>query len=295
MTSSEQISHQLPALIKFLTLKGIDSRYLEFGGADPEPAKLPRVPTDARSEFLANRAMGDWAENILSDQIAKSNDLQIAHYGNTERISAGDEGFKEYYYSALEEVRLFGKRPDLLVFSKGLNIPSDLSALIVKDSDPFAKQAIAAIEVRSSKFEALKYMEVRKKEKELGKSGNETPSFTVKVEDLRIVYRWIERLNISQTYCQVFLDSVYAINVKKIFEIIASGKNIKVDNPIKSQMKTTIMIPITSGEMVGKFNKLPSFEAEAKISRLGRHDAYVKPVGGDLELDFEALKRVLTA
>ena len=164
----------------------------------------------------------------------------------------------------------------------------------VPDSDKYVTLAEAAIEVRSSKFEALTYMKVRQQDRADGKaSANETPSFTVKVEDLRIVYRWIERHNISQSYCQVFFDSVYAINVSKIFQLIASGKNLKLDNPLKSQMKTTIMIPITCGEMVGKFNSLPEFAVENKVTRLGRHDAYVKPVGGELILFEDKLKSVL--
>ena len=53
---------------------------------------------------------------------------------------------------------------------------------------------MAAVEVRSSKFEALTYMKVRKEQRAAGKTkARETPSFTVKVEDLVIVYRWLER------------------------------------------------------------------------------------------------------
>lgn len=49
-----------------LSAKGIQSHRLAFGGPGPKPTQKPRVPTDARSEFLANRAMGDWAENALA-------------------------------------------------------------------------------------------------------------------------------------------------------------------------------------------------------------------------------------
>ncbi len=294
MSAIDEIKSHVPDVIKFLKGKGIDERYLQFGGEDPAPEKQPRAPTDARSEFLANRAMGDWAENILTDKFNKSSLFKVAHYGNSETIAAGEPGFKEYYISALEEVRKFGKRPDLLVFAKNSDVPHNLSSVAVPDSDKYVQLSKAAIEVRSSKFEAQTYMRVRQQDKGDGKAAaNETPSFTVKVEDLRIVYRWIERHNISQSYCQVFFDCVYAINVKKIFKIIASGKNLKVDNPIKSQMKTTIMIPITSGELVGRFDSLPKFEVENKVTRLGRHDAFVKPVGGELILDEAKLMSVL--
>jgi hypothetical protein len=296
ISPKEKIDQFLPKIISYLSSKGIEDRYLQFGGADEEKEKPPRVPTDANSEFLANRAMGDWAENTLANSISQSSKYKISHYGNSESMSAGEIGFKEYYLSALEEVRLYGKRPDLLLFDKDVDAPKNLTQYKVQESDPYVKKAIAAIEVRSSKFEAQTYIKVRQKEKEEGKTGaNETPSFTVKVEDLRIVYRWIERQNVSQSYCQVFFDSVYAINIVKIFELIASAKEnkLKIDNPLKSQLKTTIMIPITCGELVGEFANLPSFGVENKITRLGRHDAYVKPIGGDLNIDMTKLIKVL--
>ncbi len=73
------------------------------------PTKKPTVPTDARSEFLANRAMGDWAERMLSGALLTSfPDWQVAQYGDTNRIAAGDTGFKASYLRGLEETRLLG-------------------------------------------------------------------------------------------------------------------------------------------------------------------------------------------
>ena len=48
-----------------LRAKGIHERHLSFGGEGTVPERKPIVPTDARSEFIANRAMGDWAERML--------------------------------------------------------------------------------------------------------------------------------------------------------------------------------------------------------------------------------------
>ena len=59
----------LDGVVATLTAKGIEPRHLGFGGEGPEPTQKPRVPTDARSEFLANRAMGDWAERMLTSAI----------------------------------------------------------------------------------------------------------------------------------------------------------------------------------------------------------------------------------
>lgn len=285
---------------KILKQKGVEDRHLTFGGQGLEPAKAPRPPTDARSEFLANRAMGDWAENLLATALRNSiPNWSVSHFGSTDSIAAGHPDFKAHYLSGLNEVRKSGKRPDLLIFDneRFKNVAENLSILPFETIDPLADHALASIEVRSSKFEALKYMAIRRQQKIDGTTAaREAPSFTVKVEDLVIVYRWLERKSIPQAYFQVFFDSVFAINVLDIFEQIGAwekGSTIKFETPAKSQEKSTIMIPITLGTQVGTLSTLPKFTVEHKVTELGRHDAYVKPIGGQLTLDAERVKTVL--
>ena len=137
-------------------------------------------------------------------------------------------------------------------------------------------------------------MQVRAQQREAGNPNNrESPSFTVKVEDLKIVYRWLERYNKPQAYAQVFFDSVFGINFLDIFRIIADG-DFKIDTPEKSQQKATIMLPITLGTQIGVFRSPPTFETQVRETLLGRVDAYVRPVGGELELFKDAVIRVVT-
>ena len=297
MSSSyfQRLQSIVDGVVAKLTAKKIQAGRLTFGGEGAKPTEKIRVPTDARSEFLANRAMGDWAERMLSEAIFTAiPEWKVVQYGNTDSIAAGHPDFKARYLAGLEETRMFGKRPDLLVFPKSFAVDSNLSERSHTEIESLVKQASAAIEVRSSKFEALKYMAVRQKQRDDGeKSGRETPSFTVKVEDLVIVYRWLERHRVPQSYCQVFFDSVFAINFLDIFAAIASGEDFSIETPAKSQEKATIMIPITCGIQVGKATGLPTFAAEHHVTKLGRHDAYVVPQGGGFELDAAAMKKVL--
>lgn len=281
-------------LTKTLTGDGINRSYLTFGGPGPVPKKEPRVPTDARSEFLANRAMGDWAEKSLTIAIRNAfPKWQVVQYGNTDQIAAGHPKFKSRFLSGLNETRLYGKRPDLLLFETDKKVPADMSSLEHAIVDPLVGQAIGAIEVRSSKFEALTYMRVRQYQRAAGnKAARETPSFTVKVEDLKIVYRWLEKYQLPQIYVQVFFDSIFAINFLTIFEIIADGEDYTIETPAKSQLKSTIMIPITCGQQVGRGLEMPSFAAEHRVTELGRHDVYVVPKGGAFEVDPSRLLRV---
>lgn len=281
--------------VAHLSAKGIRADRLAFGGAGAVPRRRPTVPTDARSEFLANRAMGDWAERMLASALrAAFPEWTVTQYGNTDRIAAGHPDFRDRYLAGLEETRLLGKRPDLLLFPAALEAAGDLSERPQAETELLVQQADAAIEVRSSKFEALTYMAVRQRQREAGKaSGREAPSFTVKVEDLVIVYRWLERNRVPETYCQVFFDSVFAINFLQIFAIIASGEGYTIETPEKSQEKATIMIPITAGAQVGRGTDPPSFAAEHRVTALGRHDAYVVPQGGGFALDAASTRRVL--
>lgn len=124
--------------------------------------------------------------------------------------------------------------------------------------------------------------------------GREAPSFTVKVEDLVIVYRWLERNRVPQAYCQVFFDSVFAVNFLDVFRLIGSDGDYCIEKPRKSQEKATIMIPITAGVQVARATDLPTFAAEHRETALGRHDAYVVPQGGGFVLNAQNMRRVLS-
>jgi len=239
--------------------------------------------------------MGDWAERMLTNALRTAFPAwTVTQYGNTDRIAAGHPEFRARYLAGLEETRLLGKRPDLLLFPARLGVGMGLSERPQVETERTVQQADAAVEVRSSKFEALKYMAVRQRQREAGKvTGRETPSFTVKVEDLVIVYRWLERTQVPQTYCQVFFDSIFAVNFLDIFAAIGRGEGYTIESPKKSQEKATIMIPITAGVQVGSATALPTFAAEQRVTALGRHDAFVVPQGGGFVLDADNMRRVL--
>jgi hypothetical protein len=296
-SSFARLKQTLPGVVASLQAHGIDERHLSFGGQGAVPTRKPTVPTDAHSEFLANRAMGDWAERRLAEGIPGAcPDWLAVQYGDTNRIAAGHPDFRVSYLAGIEQTRQFGKRPDLLLFPADMGVAVDLSSHTQTETEAVVRRAIAAIEVRSSKFDALRYIEVRKRQREAGKkTGRETPSFTVKVEDLVIVYRWLERYHVPESYFQVFFDSVFAINFFDIFAIVAGGAGYSIETPQKSQEKATIMIPITSGTQVGRATSMPTFAAEHRVTDLGRHDAFVVPQGGGFELDAVAMRKVLLA
>lgn len=297
--SGEEYFRRVAATLKKvkanLTEAGVEARHLGFGGEGIRPSGKPRVPSGGMAEFFANRAMGDWAEERLAGTFRETfSDWKTVQYGDTGRLVAGDPDFKEYYILGLEETRRFGKKPDLLLFPGGFDVAEDLSERKHADTAESVKQAIAAIEVRSSKLEALTYMRVRNEERAAGENpARMMPSFTVKVEDLVIVYRWIERYRVPETYCQVFFDTIYAINFADVFRVISDDDDWEIESPAKSQQKATIMIPIKCGKQIGEVIEMPKFTAEQRVTRLGRHDAYVVPIGGKFRLNPENTRAVL--
>ncbi len=118
---------------------------------DTEIQVSGKVPTSVSSEFITNREQGDWAERVVFNAINQNGNYVAVKYGRSEDLSAGDEGFKEFYSNYQNELNNIGKLPDLLVFKK-----SDYFPEIEKD-DIAIKKAICAIEVRSSSFLIDKY------------------------------------------------------------------------------------------------------------------------------------------
>lgn len=297
MSYLERINALLPTVRESLAGKLLRLR-LSGNLVDFElPHRRPRTrPGAARSEFLANRAMGDWAEDTLATSLRGIlPEFRVLKYGNADRIVAGDAAFPEFFDRYHGELGLSGKRPDLLVCDPA-ELPGDLPDDIA-DFDPTAlarivPNASAAIEVRSSKYRALKYAAQRAGTVRRGMRT--VQSFTPKIEDLRLVVRWIRRHGVPHFYAQVFFDVVYMIPTERILEILAGGAGrFTVEENRNNQDKPTIHIPVTEGAEIGRFERVPQFEAETRETPDGRIDAFVVPDDGSLVLDDRTVRRVL--
>jgi type II restriction enzyme len=121
---------------------------------DTEIEITGRPPTMASSEFLTNKEQGDWAEQIVFKAINEfSINFFAVFYGRSDSISAGDDGFIEFYTEYQSELNDIGKKPDILIFRC-----SDFSNKKVDIyNDNHIRMAVAALEVRSSSFLIDKY------------------------------------------------------------------------------------------------------------------------------------------
>jgi hypothetical protein len=244
-----------------------------------------RVPTQAFSEFLINRELGDWAERLVAAELEKAAlALKSCGYGRNENLVAGDSGFKEHYLDYHHELRSLGKRPDLLVYRDHAPPIEAFTKANSPESIVLASKAVAAFEVRSSK-QSLG----------AGRSPAEL-SFTPKIEDIHNIMRWVEVHGVPHFYVQVVFGAVYAISFERILEVLARGK-LKVDFKIasaqKSQFKATYYLPLTSGVCLSTAFVMPELEAFSRKLSKGRILFGVKFAKGRAPFSAAVVKELL--
>jgi type II restriction enzyme len=122
-------------------------------------------------------------------------------------------------------------------------------------------------------------------------------SITPKVEDIKVVYKWIETFNVPHFYFQVFFDKVYGISFQQILEIISNPDNegvfFSVETDTKNQNKTTIKINSKSGIQIASKVIEPEHKSVRKEMDRGRLLFYVTFKGGMAFLDVDNLRDIL--
>lgn len=260
-----------------------------------KPRPRGRRPTQAFSAFLTNREQGNWAENLMQSLINKSTDLKAVKYGRTDNIIAGDPKFPEFYESYQDELDNIGKKPDLLLFPPRIYSPSwklDISQKTDEELEKIVKKAKAGLEIRSSAFLVSQY-EKFMTSKHDGKSTRSFLSFTPKVEDLLVIYKWIMNFGVKHFYIQVFFDRVYAIAFKRIIEILANPKNrnkiYTLEKNAKNQFKSTLHLNLNNGVLLVENMRPPQHSSRVKELSRGRLLYYVKFKNGKGTLNTENL------
>jgi len=122
-------------------------------------------------------------------------------------------------------------------------------------------------------------------------------SITPKVEDIKVVYKWIETFNVPHFYFQVFFDKVYGISFEQILTIISDSDNegviFSVEKDVQNQNKTTIKINSKTGYPIASKVDEPTHESIRKEMDRGRLLFYVTFKGGTAYLDLDKLRTVL--
>ncbi len=114
---------------------------------------------------------------------------------------------------------------------------------------------------------------------------------TPKVEDLKVVNKWIQTYNVPHFYVQVFFDKVYGISFQQILEYISNpdleDEKYFIEQDTKNQNKTTIKIPSQNGICLAETVTEPIHYSVRKELNKGRLLFYVKFDGGQACIDTE--------
>ena len=122
-------------------------------------------------------------------------------------------------------------------------------------------------------------------------------SITPKVEDLKVVYKWIETFNVPHYYFQVFFDKAYGISFKQILQLLTQpekeGEFYTIEQDEKNQNKTTIKINTRKTTLIASKIDEPEHESKRRELARGRLLFYVTFKGGAAYLDIDNLKSLL--
>jgi hypothetical protein len=231
------------------------------------------------TDFTARWSEGAWAEAKIIEAINKEASLIAVPYG----ISDGEAfwSIRDMEARELPDQTKHGKRPDVLVFersqitAKELAIVEKVCELDDDSCEAIVRKAKLAIE---SEFSPYDY------ERRLTNYGKEL-SYTVKDEDLGPIAAWRSHHGVEIGITQVFLDSAYMLPLGVLLAGIKDGT---IKRKIEGSYKKPVYYPNTSrGIPFGVFRERPSISAELIVDPYGKHHAYRKVEGGELELTDE--------
>ena len=180
---------------------------------------------------------------------------------------------------------LVQKRPELVPLLQQLD---DVSVRSLNFQTPTWRSSARLQELSSLLSEIKKCLKVIQKRNNL--------SITPKVEDLKVVHKWIQTYNVPHFYVQVFFDRIYGMSFQHILELIANpeleDEKYFIEQDAKNQNKTTIKIPSQDGICLAGAVTEPDHHSVRKELNKGRLLFYVKFDGGEAFLDKENFEKL---
>lgn len=199
---------------------------------------------------------------------------------NTERAIELKNIVLDEYVDLLEQ-----KRPELIAILQQLD---ETSVRSIDYRKPTWKASQRLQELTDNLSELKDCLKIIQKRNSL--------SITPKVEDLKVVYKWIMTYNVPHFYVQVFFDKVYGVSFQRILELVSNpdleDDKYFIEQDTKNQNKTTIKIPSQDGTCLAEVVTEPNHQSVRKELNKGRLLFYVKFDGGETCLDannFESL------
>lgn len=280
---------------------GFDTFYQEFQNELDTIGKRPDLLIFRKEDFIAD--LGDDISQIPHDEITAYVKRAIA--GIEVRSSAFlINKYEESMQARTEkfcQVALQTRDHILAEFQEELSHPSRQAYIDVLQSITPKTLSVTDFRVPSwgstERLSALKghFKTLKEAIKQIQK--RDYLSITPKVEDIKVVYKWIETFDVPHFYFQVFFDKVYGISFEQILSIISDSKNegvvFSVETDTKNQNKTTVKINSKSGTLIASKVDEPVHKSVRKEMDRGRLLFYVTFQGGTASLDVDNLIDIL--
>ena len=192
---------------------------------------------------------------------------------NTVSILKNRDVILEQYRDLLEQ-----KRPELIPLLQQLD---EVSVRTLKFKTPSWRSSQRLQDLSSMLSSINKCLKAIQKRNSL--------SITPKVEDLKVVHKWVMTYNVPHFYVQVFFDKVYGVSFQEILQLISTpeleDEKYFIEQDNKNQNKTTIKIPIQEGVCLAQKVLEPNHQSVRKELNKGRLLFYVKFEGGEAVID----------
>ena len=281
--------------------EGFDTFYQDFQSELDTIGKRPDLLIFRKTDFnsslgfdisrVPNSQMTDYVKKAVAGIEVRSSAFLIDRYEEAMLIKTN-----KFMQIALET-----KDKILKEYIDVLSHPSRASYLLVLDSITANTLTITDFRVpswsSSERLVEVKYLFRQLKDaiKEIQKRNY--LSITPKVEDIKVVYKWIESFNVPHFYFQVFFDKVYGISFEQILTIISDSDNegiiFSVESDTKNQNKTTIKINSKRGIEIAQKVDEPTHESVRKEMQRGQLLFYVTFKGGTAYLNVHNLCKIL--
>lgn len=266
---------------------------LDTIGKRPDILLFKKEDFDATLGFdissIPNSEINDYVAKAIAGIEVRSSAFLINKYTeqanrivfeNTERVICLRDDILDNYVDLLEQ-----KRPELIPILRQINNES-VRSISFRTTSWRSSQRLQELSSRLSEMKrCLTVIQKRN-----------TLSITPKVEDLKVVHKWIMTYNVPHFYVQVFFDKAYGISFKHILELVSNpdleDDKYFIEQDSKNQNKTTIKIPSQDGICIAETIIEPTHHSVRKELNKGRLLFYVKFDGGEAFLDannFESL------
>lgn len=281
--------------------KGFEKFFEEFQTELDTIGKRPDLLVFHRSDFdeqlgydvshLAHEMIDDYVRKAVAGIEVRSSAFLIDHYDcemqeRAETFKAKALSLRDKILSEYQDLLQCPQRKNYVEVLKAINE----STLPITDFKVPGWRSTTRLATLNNLFKELK-QSIKETQK------RDYLSITPKVEDLKVVYKWIETFNVPHFYFQVFFDKVYGMSFEKILKIISDDNNdgviFSVEADTKNQNKTTIKIKSKEGEEIAFKVDEPTHKSVRKEMDRGRLLFYVSFDGGMAYLDIDKLSELL--